>query len=284
MVLGITGCDIIEKLKDDSSSSIPPIPPVLPDLQFVRPNIDLFNLELTEQSLEDTSGYELASLFINNDFNPFVQSIFNYIPFLEGINQTEPELKNVEWEWIYTHIHQSQNYDIRVISKQKEDSNIRDSWTLFISYSGQDENVENYKLMDITIEKDISVGYWIIYPPEIQDPNANSPPHISLSWVSYNLNNNEEFYFEFLPYSPGSNEGIRADYTKDDISNFEFNRYINMSMENAKFEEKQFHIVWNKNTEEGYVNYTYQDRKQGGSYIETTMCWDENLNNIDCQF
>lgn len=276
-IFGITGCDIIEKLKGDSKSSVPP---VLPDLQLVQPNIDFFTTEFTEQALEDTSGYELAYLLVNTEFNPFVQSIYKYLPFLEGVNQTEPEPQNDGWEWNYDHTHQGQHYDIQVTSKQMEDTNVRDTWTLYIT--NLESSLDNYRFMDLSSAVDESGGFWAIYPLVYKDADTvNSwQPNLSVSWEDYDENN--EYYYSFN--TPSSNDQIDAWYGKENFSGM-FNNFVGMAFEKNEFEAIRFDISWNSDTKEGFIFFSHDvNPGMGGPEIYLTLCWDESFKDTECQF
>lgn len=280
IIISIVGsCDLFEKIKGDSKNSDPP---VLPDLELLQPDIDFFAIQSKKAATEDTSAYELASHLVSTDFTPFVQSIYTYLPFLNDAKQTEPESTDQGWEWNYSHNRQGQDYNIRLITERREDTRVYYAWTLFISTSTEDtDTLNNYKFMELSTREDESGGYWIVYPPELRNADMTDEliPYLSLSWEFYN-ENNEEYYYDYNPYTPNSNEQIVAEFIRDFNSNFEYDSSINMFKENAEFEEKVFYISWNSNTKGGFV--ILENDYQSG-YVGITRCWDEKLNDIECQ-
>lgn len=268
---------------EESELSDPPIPP---NLELSQPVIDFFAGQSPDNNPEDTSAYELASELVLTDFNPFVQSIYAYLPFLDGATNTEPEPADEGWEWKYSYTSQDQSYSIRLASSQPDEDFNYTLWTLYITTSQSElGELNNYKLMELSSnseEEDSDRGFWQIYPPEYRglSTTPGDTPYLGLEWDIYG--SNEEYSYNFDPFSPNSNEATQAYYSSFDNEEIsDLDKTIQMYIENAEFEVKTFTIAWNSNTNEGLLNL---EGNPGGTDLFIRRCWDENLNDTECQF
>lgn len=233
---------------DDSSSVDPGEEPEVPEATPYEIDNSLFEDAEPEG---ETSSFQTAEMLANSA-NLIITGVSNSgSPYLNLIENREPEFVNDVWVWEFTVEEASNEITIRATA---EDQVGAVEWNIYFSgtFEGQN-NIEEFRFARGLIEDDGSFGEWDYFSPENQES-----PIYTYEWTA-----DSDTDYQIISTFSGEGEEAELNYRKENEENIlEFNGFDN---------ETTYSIFWNSDTGEGYVD--------DGS---ERNCWDENYQNVEC--
>lgn len=231
------------------SSDTPSVgePPSIPDFTGVQPSFDYFQSKVAQKALGE--NYDQASYFAETVELMMVTLSSLPAGFLNNASSVEPSFDDGVWTWTYTASAQGASVEIRLTA---EETNTRINWAMFISMSGTEFNLDNYKFLDGYILKESDEGEWSVYDFYGQ----STVPIMTFSW-SITSEDVGEFSFNF-----DDNSFSQILYTRNSPDN-------TLTITDG---QGSIVIYWNTADGTGYIEYPGEGR----------FCWDSARNNVQC--
>jgi hypothetical protein len=222
-------------------------PPQVPDLEFSQPDFSYFQNN-TVQGKSVSNNY-LAAQSIVLGFSGVTSIGQIYGGFLSSAPQNEASLEDGVWEWAYSYSYMGASSEMRMTA---EESGGATSWAVYWSFSdGQGNSVEDYNIMNGTIQNDGLSGDWTF---NSLDPETNNEvPAYTSSWIA-DGEGEHSLDLEIFDESSSSVETlINFDKTGDEFL---------MTASGSSAVE----VSWNPDSGLGYIQQDMSD----------PLCWDSS--------
>lgn len=231
-------------------------PPQVPDLEYAQPDFSYFQNN-TVQGKSASNNYLMAQSFALGISG--VTSLGQiYGGFLNSAPQNEASLNDGVWEWTYSYSYMGASSEMLMTA---EESGGATNWAIYWSFDdGQGNSIQNYNVMNGTIENDGLSGDWTF---NSLNPETNSSvPVLTSDWIA-DGEGEHAIDIEIYDEDTSSIETvINFDKTGDE--------FLMTASGNSTTE-----VFWNPETGLGYV-------QQGTS---APLCWDSSgttIEDVDC--
>jgi len=244
---------------DSGTNTSEDTPPELPNLEYSQPDVSYF--ENNSVKAKSASSNYLAAQSIVLGFNALNSIGQLYSGFISSAPSADASFNDGVWEWTYSYSYAGLSSEMRLTAEESGGST---SWALFWSLDdGQGNSVENYNLMNGTVENDGLSGDWTW---NSLDPESNTPiPVLTSSWMTDGESEHTVDIEVFGEDSDTVETVINFDQTGNDFMMFA--DYANTSSD--------IDIFWNPETGLGYLQEGTDER----------LCWDSSsatIEDVDC--
>lgn len=244
---------------DSGTNASEDTPPELPNLEYSQPDVSYF--QNNSVKAKSASPNYLAAQSIVLGFSGLNNIGQLYGGFISSAPSGEASFNDGVWEWTYSYSYAGASSEMRLTAEESGDAT---SWSLFWSFNdGQGNSVENYNLMNGTVQNDGLSGDWTW---NSLDPETNTPiPVLTSSWIA---DGESEHTVDVEVF--GEDSGNVESTINFDQSGNDFMMVVNNAGTSSDIE-----IYWNPETGFGYIDEGTNER----------LCWDSSsttIEDVDC--
>lgn len=239
---------------DNGTGAEPENPPEVPDIEAAQPDFSYFDSQAkvpdqiqAGEAFSNAQGTVLGASFMVGigQLGPI---------YLEMARDEEAEFEDGQWVWSYNATYEGQTVGFKLTSTVNEDAN-EVQWAYYMSSSGGETEIEEFKYMEGTTSLDGNTGNWKIYE------FGNSTSSEAMMAYEWNIDDDENLTasFEF----PSDDANTSLNYEQDGS---QYTLSINGS-------DGSTEVYWDIENDQGYWWNKVQDEK---------LCWSSGKANIAC--
>lgn len=232
----------------DDPASVEEDPPELPTFENISPDLTYF-----DQNIESSSPAYTASVYASS-FSYMSQLGTIYSSYFAEADRDEAEYDDGTWTWEYNYSWAGESVTI-VLESEELENEIR--WSMTWSYSGENENVENYTMVEGTMALDESYGSW-----KFNDLDPETGEHFALMETTWEVESETSGQIETVIYDGATAQGTYL---------FEWDGAEHTITFSSQNEDETIVVYWNEETGNGY----YQDS-------EGQKCWNSDFEEVAC--
>lgn len=254
VAVGLSACG------DSGTNATEEDPPEIPKLEYSQPDVSYFNNNSVQNKSASNSYLSAQSMVLGYSTMTSLGQIYG--GFLESAPENEASFENGVWEWSYSYNYGGVTSEMRMTAEESGGST---NWSLFWSFdNGQGESIEDYNIMNGTIQNDGLSGDWTFN--SMNPENSVTVPILKTSWVT-DGETEHSLDIEFYNEDSGSIEAtINYEQSGNDYT---------MTVTEAGSSSSVIVIYWNPETNLGYIQEGTGER----------MCWDSSgtsVVDVDC--
>jgi hypothetical protein len=232
-------------------------PPEIPELQAAQPDFSYFQ---GSQKAGRTQIQSQHSFGTAQSMALGTQYLFTVgqmgMAFFEMAKNHTAEFEDGRWEWSYSASQEGETIEVRLTAEVNESSN-EATWTMYISASGGEQELDNFKFMEGTVSLDGTSGEWKVYD---YIEGSESQPVLTYDW-SIDDEDNLMATFNF--------EGAGADFSS--LAYAQEGATHTLMLDEGS--GRGFEIYWDTENDHGYF---------WGESEELRLCWGSGKVDIEC--
>lgn len=253
LAIGFIACS------DNGSGTDEGEPPSLPNLaEYSQPDVSYFGGFGTKVSTISASpNFQLAQGLVLG-FSSFTSIGQIYTGFFEGALGENASFNDGVWEWSYSYSFGGSSSEVRLTA---EETSTTVNWDLFISFSGDGLDFNNYNLMSGTTQNDGLQGGWTF---NTFLDGSTGIPFLQSNWL---VTGDNEQTNEVVIFDDEGTAQVNIDFEENGS---EFLLEIDFTDES----ESDAEIFWNTDSEIGYVQQ-----------VDERTCWQgrgQNAVDVSC--
>lgn len=232
----------------DDPASVDEDPPELPTFENISPDLTYFDQEMPSSSPAYTASAYAASFSYMSQLGTIYSSYF------AEANQEEADYQDGTWVWEYNYNWAGESVTIVLESEERENEMY---WSMTWSYSGSEQDIDDYTMVEGTIALDESSGSW-----KFNSIDAETGEHYTVMETTWQMDSETAGQMETVMYDEGTPTGTYL---------YEWDGAEHTMTFTSQSSDETIVVFWNEDTGTGY----YQDGSE-------QKCWNADFEEVAC--
>lgn len=249
LMMGAVSCG------DNSTGTDPGEPPEIPEITAAQPDFSYFTQAKEKNELLEEHAFDNAQNVAWTAEGLF--AFGQFYTFFGMADGEEPDFEDGNWVWTYSISSDGETVEFKLTADINESAN-EVNWAYYITYTGGEQDFQDYKFMEGTTSLDGSSGNWKVNDFEAGTTNTV----LSYEWDTSddgNISATFNFHDEDITSS--------IEYVQDGTAH-------TLTMKGYTYNDgNDLEIYWDTEADHGY----WWDK---GSHEK--LCWNSDKNNIAC--
>lgn len=238
---------------NDSISPEKKLPPEIPSLEFMKPDLEYFEVQPSFKSTAESYTRARTSIFLLEMITLMSDM---YIDLLARADRNDAVFNDGEWIWNYSYTYQNISSSVKLTAV--EEGNFY-NWRLSLSYdAGEGIKIDDMEIIKGRTAKDGSEGNWAMSSLY----GDSESPILTSDWIKHS----DTHWESSVEYLQGEEVLISYHYLKEENENSLV--ILDHRSENLIL------IFWDTDTGTGYIQKVGDDTSR--------QCWDSNFQDVEC--